>query len=221
MLWPKDSTWCRKTSVALAAIQACYVNSDVTYSLGKKWTWNLWCSKERSGEEFVSRCGEDGNILETEAGVGVLMCTWLEALQTPSPRDYPNLVMTSIIRWAKSFGSNSYRVRELSQRWKPGHSKETYRAPSLIYPQWVEWRQWVECTRRQWCSWRLEDSFVHAKWAGMSLEPFPGWGSVVEESEASKVCLNVPALKTSFCEILRSIDITYFIIIRSKINHHN
>lgn len=133
MLWPKDSTWCRKTSVALAAIQACYVNSDVTYSLGKKWTWNLWCSKERSGEEFVSKCGEDGNILETEAGVGVLMCTWLEALQTPSPRDYPNLVMTSIIRWAKSFGSNSYRVRELSQRWKPGHSKETYRAPSLIY----------------------------------------------------------------------------------------
>lgn len=130
-----------KNISGIAAIQACYINSDVTYSLGKKWTWNLWCSKERSGEEFVSRYGEDGNILETEAGIGVLMCTWLEAPQTPSPRDYPNLVMTSLIRWAKSYGSNSYRVRELSQRWKPDHSKETYRAPSPIYPQWVEWRE--------------------------------------------------------------------------------
>lgn len=66
----------------------------------------------------MCRCREDGNILETKARVRVLICTGLEAPQTPSPRDYPNLVITSIIKWAKPFGSNSYeRTESVLKTW--------------------------------------------------------------------------------------------------------
>ena len=65
----------------------------------------LWCSKEKNGEEFVSRGEEDGNILESEAGgVGVRIVTAsLGAPCTPSSRDHVNLVMASIIKMGQLF----------------------------------------------------------------------------------------------------------------------
>ena len=80
--------------------QACCINSEVFYSLVKKWRWMPWCSEERSGEESVSRYGKDENILETEARVLSvdMVTTWLGSPWTPKPESVS--WYASIIRWA-------------------------------------------------------------------------------------------------------------------------
>lgn len=136
--------------------QACCVNSEVSYSLGKKWRWVPGCSKERSVEEFVSRCGKDANILETEAGgLSVdAVTTWLGLQGPPTPRDYPNRAMTSIIRWAKSSGSNSClakRDRLVSVENLATTKKHTCH-PHWYVPKGLKEDQGVEFPGRQWRS---------------------------------------------------------------------
>ena len=97
--------------------QACCINSEVFYSLVKKWTWMLWCSEERSGEESVqvwqrwehSRDWGQG----FECGHSDYM-TWV-SMDLPNPRACLGIVLTSIIRWATSSGSNSFFAKRGSR----------------------------------------------------------------------------------------------------------
>lgn len=157
----------RNTSCIGCNPQACCVNSDVISSLGKKWRWTMWCWKERSREEFVSRSGEDGNIPETKAGgVGVdVVTTWPEVPWTPSPRDYPNLVITSITRWTKSFGSNScliegynwVRVENLPQQ------RNTHITLTDMYPRgWMK-TSGLNVQRDRSAAQDKDNSFVHVR----------------------------------------------------------
>lgn len=148
----------------------------------------------------MARCGEDRGM-----DVGVDIATpWLGTPWVPGSRDYLSLIMTSIIRWAKSSGSNSRPTQR--EGWVRVENLATWR--TIYHPHWyspmgLTKTSGLNLPGDSGTAQNREDSSAQVRREGgssLSQDVTRGIHSTgcCRGISSTKVCLNTPAFRKSF-----------------------